>query len=110
MKLKLPGAIRIVAIFLFTLLFAVFVLAPTRATAASVGPGGYSNSFNTIQAAADWATFSIAGGNADAYNPDAEVNASISASIVTAPALADGGNPPVANASATWSSSGLYLQ
>src|SRR5262245_63656284 len=80
------------------------------AKGALVGSNGYTNSFSTQPLAADWAMLNLAGDPLDVYTPDAEVNANISAGGVTTQTMADGGNPPAANASATWSSSGLYLQ
>lgn len=79
------------------------------AGAASVGPAGYTNSFNIQPPAADWATLSIAGGGGDTYDMDAEV-AAIAAGGVTGSTIVDGGNPPGANGLAAWSSAGLYLQ
>ena len=90
--------------------FAVLLFAAAHATAATVGSAGYTNGFGTQPLATDWATLSIAGAPTDTYNPDAVVNASVSASGVAAQTALDGGNPPVANASAVWSSAGLYLQ
>ena len=88
------------------LIGAICLLAAVRATAASVGPGGYTNTFNTIPPAADWATLSIPGSGTDAYDADAEVNASVTAGGVTAQTTSDIGDPPAANTSATWSSGG----
>jgi lysophospholipase L1-like esterase len=85
------------------------LIAGVSATAASVGPTGYTSGFGTHPPVADWATLSIAGAPTDTYNPDVTVNASVSASGVTQ-TVSDGGNPPVSNASAVWSSAGQYLQ
>src|SRR5438552_2303360 len=80
----------------------------TEVRGAAVGSNGYTNDFSTQPAAADWATFSIAGAQADvtmAAQVDTEVQAVAAGSIV-AQTLADSANPPAFNASATWSSSG----
>jgi lysophospholipase L1-like esterase len=90
--------------------FAVFLLCSVCAPGAVVGPGGYANSFSTQPPSADWAMLNIAGDPVDIYNPDTEVNASITAGVVTAQTISDTGNPPNANAMAMWSSTGLYLQ
>src|SRR6185436_13225245 len=91
-------------------LCAASLSAALHASAAVVGPAGYTNQFGTRPPAQDWATLSITGAPTDTYNPDAVVNASVSAIGVAAQTVSDGGNPPVANASAVWSSAGLYLQ
>src|SRR5262249_29236795 len=79
----------------------------------SVGAGGYTNSFNTQPAAADWSTVSIgsaAGNITTAAGVDAAVQG-IAASGVTAPLTADAADPPAAlGTAATWSSSGRYWQ
>ncbi len=110
MKLMWRKTIGRGASFLFPKVFAGMLFAAVHATAATVGPAGYTNGFTTRPPATDWATLSISGGSGDAYNPDAEVNASVSAGGATAQTILDGGNPPGANPSAAWSSTGLYLQ
>jgi len=89
---------------------AAFLFLAGNARAASLEPAGYTNAFGTQPAAADWATFSRAGGSGDNYNPDTDVNANITASGVTAQATSSTGNPPAALGTAVWSSTGLYLQ
>lgn len=83
-----------------------------RCHAASVGPGGYFANFSGAPAVADWSTRSIAGAAADVTTSDgldaavqAVAASSISSALVTA-----AGNPPAMNGSATWSSSGQYVQ
>ena len=105
-----PKTIGRGASFLFPPVFAVLLFAAVHATAATVGPAGYTNGFTVRPPATDWATLSIAGGSGDTYTPDTEVNASVTASGVTAQTISDGGNPPGANPTAEWSSAGLYLQ
>jgi lysophospholipase L1-like esterase len=95
---------------LFSQVIAALLFAVVHATAAVVGPAGYTNGFIVRPPTTDWATLSLVGGSGDAYSPDATVNASVSASGVTAQTVSDAGNPPAANASAAWSSTGLYLQ
>ncbi len=83
----------------------------TGVQAASIG-GGYTNDFSTQPAAADWSHFSIAGGAGDvttAAGIDNEM-LTIAAGSITAQTLLDAGDPPAFNASATWSSTGFYLQ
>jgi len=91
--------------------FATLSLPAATATAANVDPGtGYTNAFTTQPPAADWATLSRPGGATDAYDMDADVNANITASGVSAQTVASSGNPPGAGGVANWSSTGLYLQ
>ena len=90
--------------------FPAWLFVALQASAATVGPVGYTNGFSARPPATDWATLNMAGGPTDNYDPDAEMNARITASGVTAQTVSDTGNPPVANASAVWSSAGLYLQ
>src|SRR6266446_973534 len=82
------------------------------ANAASVGPSGYTNDFSVQPVAADWSSYSIAGGNTTINNiteMDTQVQA-LTASIVSVQTLADSGNPPAASSGVgNWSSSGLYL-
>lgn len=90
--------------------FGLFLIFAAGAGGASVGPSGYTNSFNAHPPAADWATLNLLGDPVDVYNPDTEVNASVSTASVTAQTMPDSGNPPGANANGVWSSTGLYLQ
>ena len=96
--------------FLFSRIFGALLLTAVHATAATVGPAGYTNGFNVQPLATDWATLNISGNGPDPCPPDVEVNASVSAGGVTAQTVFDTGNPPAANARAVWSSAGLYLQ
>jgi hypothetical protein len=92
------------------LLLTGFLAAPGSLQAAAVAAnGGYVNRFETQPPAADWATFSRAGGANDSYEMDADVNANITAAGVTAAVASDSANPPAANANAIWSSGGQYL-
>src|SRR5512135_1517798 len=60
------------------------LLLTLSATAANVAPGiGYTNAFTTQPAASDWASYNGVGGGSDAYEMDAEVNATITAAGVT---------------------------
>lgn len=97
-------------------LLALIVLAaacwPGAVRAASVGLAGYTNAFAAQPPASDWATFSIAGATADVSTPagvTAEVQL-VSASSITQQPQADAASPPPFLATATWSSSGFYLQ
>lgn len=106
MQLFRTGGVPICTAIGLGLLFSV-----NGAVAASVEAGvGYTSSFAVQPAAADWSTFSRAGGGGDGYEVDGDVNTNIIASGVTAQTTADPGNPPAANGNATWSSSGSYLQ
>ncbi len=94
-------------IVLFTLIASVPDL-----RAASVGVGGYTNAFALQPPAADWATFSLAGGNGDVGTTaamDAAVQG-ITASSVTARPTLDGTDPVAASSVASWSSPGQNLQ
>src|SRR6185503_14919673 len=62
--------------------FSLRVTASTPTNFATVGPDGYANGFSTQPPATDWATLSIPGAGTDTYDPDAEVNTSVSASVV----------------------------
>ncbi|HKQ38525.1 MAG TPA: hypothetical protein VJ063_10640, partial [Verrucomicrobiae bacterium] len=81
-----------------------------QVTRAAVLTGSYTNQFNTQPPPGDWATLNVAGLGTDTYDPDSDVNARITAAAVTTQTTSDSGNPPLQNASATWSSSGHYLQ
>jgi hypothetical protein len=76
--------------------------------AANVGPSGYTNDFATQPLAADWATFTVPGGTADAYDLDASVNAAITPNTVTNVTLT-AGNPPSPALRGVWSTNGFYL-
>ena len=92
------------------LYYAALVLCGSRLSGANVGPAGYTNAFSSIPSAADWATFNRTGAPADSYDMDADVNANITAAAVVGSVVSDPGNPPPKIASASWSSTGLYLQ
>jgi len=94
----------------FFLAFATTILTFNFASAATVGPAGYTNDFSTRPVAADWATIGRAGGAGDSYEMDADVNASITANGVTTQPGSSTGNPPAATGTAIWSSTGLYVQ
>jgi hypothetical protein len=94
----------------FFLGFAATILTFNFASAAIVGPAGYTNDFSTRPVAADWATLGRAGGAGDNYDMDGDVNASITALGVTAQAGSTTANPPGATGTAMWSSTGFYLQ
>jgi len=89
---------------------AVLLVGTWAAKAASVGPEGYTNSFDAQPTAADWATANLPGGSNDAYDMDATVNTNAVATSVTNATTASALNPPGVLGLATWSSSGLYLQ
>src|SRR5437773_1078593 len=91
-------------------LFAALSLLPAHATAASVGPAGYTNDFSTQPPATDWATFSRLGGSIDTYDMDADVNANITAAGVTSQTVSNAVDPAVFTQLATWSSIGHYVQ
>src|SRR5258705_12443893 len=80
------------------------------AQAASVGPAGYTNSFDLQPAVEDWATANKGGASNDAYDMDSDVITNTTASVFTNQTTANANNPPGVLANATWSSSGLYLQ
>src|SRR6185369_143875 len=70
--------LRMLGLVVFVL--GAFVFHDNNARAASVtAAGGYTNDFAVQPAAADWATFSRAGGAGDTYDSDADVNANITA-------------------------------
>ncbi len=85
----------------------------TGARAASVGPAGYTNAFNTTAPSpGDWSTETVPGDSGD-VTIDTALDAAVqllTASAITTPIPTDAGNPPPYNALATWSSSGQYLQ
>src|ERR1043165_8327886 len=82
-----------------------------KSGAASVTPAsGYFNAFESQPLATDWATFSRAGAAGDNYDTDVDVNANVTAAGVTAQTLMLAADPPAANGTATWSSTGAYLQ
>jgi hypothetical protein len=99
-----------------SLKFILVVLCATVCThcirAASLGTGGYTNSFSSLPPAVDWSTFSISGGAGDISAPagmDAAVQL-FAASSANAQLTLDAANPPAFLANGTWSSSGLYVQ
>src|SRR5438876_2202958 len=84
----------------------------TQLRAASLGPNGYTNSFNTQPAAADWSFLALAGaaGNiTTAAGLDTAVQA-VAASAINTQVGVDAGDPPALNGNALWSSTGLYVQ
>src|SRR5216117_2208459 len=91
-------------------LVAVILLSLLKSHAASVDPSGYTNSFGSQPLAADWATFSRTGAGGDAYDPDVEVNATITAAGVTSQTVLGSGDPVTQNALALWSSTAFYLE
>ncbi len=93
-----------------SLLATALCLLASGVPAAVVGPAGYTNDFAVQPAAADWATATRAGGGADAYVMDTDVNANITAAGVTAQTAGNVNNPATQLATASWSSSGLYVQ
>jgi hypothetical protein len=99
---------RILNVTFGLLLFASLSLPHVHA--ASVGEGGYTNSFTTQPPAGDWSSGTI-GSGAGAYpaaSMDADVNA-LNAASVAASTVMVAQNPPDLNSSSTWSTSG-YLQ
>ena len=79
-----------------------------------IGPSGtVSVNFGSVPLVSDgWATYAIAGGSGDVSTAD-QLDAAvqtISASIINGQIVSDAGNPPAATGSATWSSSGQYIQ
>lgn len=96
--------------FCLSLVWVIGKLCSTCLPAAVVSSLGYTNNFTVQPSAADWATTSRAGGAADSYDPNSDLNANITSAAVTAPTILENTNPPAANAAATWSSVGQYLQ
>ena len=84
----------------------------TGVRAASVGPGGYTNSFGNQPSAADWATFPIAGAAADMTTSAALDSAmqGVAAGSITTQLGADATDPPAFSGTAAWCSSGFYVQ
>src|SRR5262245_9819703 len=78
---------------------AVLLCLPFCASAALVGPTGYTNNFILQPPATDWATTSLSGAGVDTYDPDAQVNVLTPGGIASQPFL-DAGNPPLANGNA----------
>src|ERR1043166_9361388 len=86
-------------------------LAP-NAQAASVGPGGYTNSFSALPDLADWSTLGPPGAKTS-WGVVADVDAGVqalNASDVNLQLNTDAANPPLGNANGVWSSTGLYVQ
>jgi len=77
---------------------------------AVVGPAGYTNDFKMQPPATDWATFARPGGPSDVYDMDTDVNAQITAAVVSTRTTALAADPPPTDTLATWSSTGFYLQ
>src|SRR5262245_51637331 len=86
------------------------VFLANSAISATVEPGGYTNDFGIQPSAGDWATFSAAGQAQDNYEVDADVNANITAGSVTSQTTSNSAVPALQMGTATWSSSGFYLQ
>ncbi len=86
---------------------------PAGLQAASLTASGYTNSFNTQPAAADWSTYSIAGASADNATVillDSNVQLVAASTIIPTQTLPIAMDPPDFNGLATWSSTGFYLQ
>ncbi len=83
----------------------------SRVHAASVGTGGYTNSFGTQPPAGDWSSGSIGGAAADypASSLDAAVSA-LNAGSVASSTVSVAQDPPDFSGSSTYSSSGGYVQ
>ena len=94
---------------LFLSLACLFLV--NQATAANVGPAGYTTTFGAQPDAADWATLSIVGNGNDVYTMDNEVltNSLFAASSVTAQCNSSNSVTPTQISVAVWSTSG-YLQ
>jgi len=88
----------------------LLLLAEIALQAAGIGPSGYTNDFSAQPSEFDWATWSRPGAQGDTYDPDADVNAIITASGVTNQTVLRANNPPGLLGPATWSSVGFYLQ
>ncbi len=86
------------------------LLLAASARAAVVGPAGYTNDFSVQPAAADWATWSRAGGANDNYVPDTDVNSIITAGGVVLQTAVGAASPANQLTNALWSSPGQYLQ
>jgi len=81
------------------------------ADAAVVGPSGYSTEFNTHPRRSEWATYSRPGNANDNYDMNADVNAFITATIVTNEILGNVTSDPLpANAQALWHMTAFYVQ
>ena len=85
-------------------------VAALKSPAANVSPAGYTNSFDALPAAADWATSSRAGGVADNYDMDLDIQTNIAATVVTTAITSSASDPAAASLRAVWSSTGLYVQ
>src|SRR5215203_4183612 len=92
------------------LLIMTAALAVASVRAATVGPSGYANSFDTQPLAVDFGSASRPGLVTDVYDMDADVNASISVDLATNRVVSSPLNPPGSIAQAAWSSTGRYLQ
>ena len=108
----MKSSVRLFRITALTRILAGLLCAASHMTAALVGPAGYTNSFDTLPLAADWATAARAGAVNDVYDMDADVNTNglITTSLVTNRLTASANNPPGLLPTAQWSSTGLYIQ
>src|SRR5690349_9258190 len=77
---------------------------------ANVGPAGYTNDFSVRPSAADWATATRLGSSPDTYDPTTDVNSLVTATGVVVQVTLSNIDPPDQVGTATWSSTGLYLQ
>jgi hypothetical protein len=96
----------------FVWMGSVLAGAALYAKAATVGPTGYTNSFSTLPTAADWATGSM-GSSSSTYGNINALDAAVStleASGITSQVGSTANNPPDANTTAVWSSTGWCLQ
>ena len=104
-----PGKHRVGVAFVLGWLVAALFL--SRAEAALVGPGGYTNTFAAQPDAMDWSTTSLPGGSiflTTAADLNAAVQA-VSADAIAGQVVLDSGNPPAFATLAAWSSTGGYL-
>ena len=95
----------------FRIFLAIFSCA-AGVQAASVGPSGYTNSFDVQPSAADWSTVAFPGASGDTTTTaamDTDVN-TYSASQINGQTSADAVNPPAATGPATWCSTAFFLQ
>jgi len=93
-----------------TIAVSLLLAAATWTEAANVPPSGYTNSFATQPAQADWASANRSGLSNDPYDMDAEASTNVPVAQFTNAVVVSSGNPPGALANASWSSTGLYLQ
>ncbi|MBN2508110.1 MAG: metallophosphoesterase [Verrucomicrobia bacterium] len=89
----------------------LWIILAANGWGASVEPDtGYGSGFDTQPVAADWTTTSVDGSASDSYDMDQDVNATVVATAVTAAPMSVSASPPEADAMATWSSTGFYVQ